>query len=265
MGITFYRVMWIAFTRRAHTSSELRYGAALSKSPFSLPRRSQVWLCLRFWLLLSPCRATSCVRDIRQLSAAIVAALLLAGCSSSDTAGYHYSAPAGPAIDLGRGCRVAIVAEAGSDSEPIVQKLYELFTAAGRYQLVDRTNLRQTMEERDFQRMSFVEKRPTDSLRGVDVFVYVQADGNSSQAVPNNDVLASLFGGHTIQTSVGYVASYRVVRMATGEVVSARRIDLSDAKGNFTFGGFAGQSEEQAMLAAMRSQAAGQIFQALHP
>ena len=191
--------------------------------------------------------------------------VFLASCSSSNTAGHYYSVPSGPAIDLGRGCRVAIVAEPGSDTEPMVQKLYELFTAAGRYQLVDRTNLRQTMEERDFQRMSFVEKRPTDSLRGVDIFVYVQADGNSSQAVPNNDVLASLFGGHTIQTSVGYVASYRVVRMATGEVVSARRIDLSDAKGNFTFGGFAGQSQEQAMLAAMRNQAAGQIFQALHP
>lgn len=192
-------------------------------------------------------------------------AFVLAGCSTSNTAGHNYSAPSGPAIDLGRGCRVAIVAESGSDTEPMVQKLYELFTSAGRYQLVDRTNLRQTMEERDFQRMSFVEKRPTDALRGIDVFVYVQADGTSSQAVPNNDVIASLFGGHTIQTSVGYVASYRVVRMATGEVVSARRIDLSNAKGNFTFGGFAGESQEQAMLAAMRDQAAGQIFQALHP
>lgn len=257
--------MWIAFTHRAHTSRELRCGAALSKSPFSPPRRSQVWLCPRFWLLLSPCRATFRVRDIRQLSAVIVAALPLAGCSGSHTAGYPYSAPAGPAIDLGRGSRVAIVAEAGSDSGPMVQKLYELFTSAGRYQLVDRTNLRQTMEERDFQRMTFVEKRPTDALRGVDIFVYVQADVDSSQAVPNNDVLASLFGGHTIQTSASYVASYRVVRMATGEVVSARRIDLSEAKGNFTFGGFAGPSQEQAMLGAMRNQAAGQIFQALHP
>lgn len=147
----------------------------------------------------------------------------------------------------------------------MVQKLYELFSSAGHYQLVDRTNLRQTMEERDFQRMSFVEKRPTDAIRGVDAFLYVQADVQSSQAVPNNDVLASLFGGHTVQTSVGYVASYRVVRMATGEVVSARRIDLSNAKGNFTFGGFAGQSQEQNMLAALRDQAAGQIFQAVHP
>ena len=73
-------------------------------------------------------------------------------------------APQPAELSLGRGSRVSIVPEAGSDCGELAHSLFQLFAGQGYYQLVDRANIGDAMQERQFQRMSFVKDvSPTHS------------------------------------------------------------------------------------------------------
>lgn len=215
------------------------------------------WLCPTF--------KAACSLLKRALIALFVAFALVgvSGCETANHQQSHYYAPV-PGVDMGRGSRVAIVAEQGGDVQPLVQKLYELFAARGYYQLVDRSNLQQTMQERQFQRMSFVSGNSPGSIAGADILIHVQADARSNQVAPQ-DFLGSVLAPHAYDTAVNYTAGFRAIRVGSGEVVAARMIELADQKGNSSISAFNSGVDPGPMVSSLRDQAAAQIFQSLHP
>ena len=143
-------------------------------------------------------------------------------------------------------------------------KLYELFAARGYYQLVDRHNLGQTMQERAFQQMSFVEQRPAGDIRGVDAFLYLQAECRDEPA-QNNGLVPALLGASTSSVVPTYVAIYRMVIVSDGRIVAARQLRISDNGEwlNPTSLLFGSGNHDAAQK--LREEAARQIFASLHP
>jgi len=95
-------------------------------------------------------------------------------------------APQPAELSLGRDSRISIVPEAGSERGELAHSLFQLFASQGYYQLVDRANLGDAMNERKFQRMSFVENRGGGKIKGVDAFIYLQAEGLSGSKSERN-------------------------------------------------------------------------------
>ena len=195
------------------------------------------------------------------LLAAIVAVFFITGCEtipspSSQGASPHFYLPAGT--------RVTIIPESGEDCVELSHKLYELFAARGYYQLVDRHNLGQTMQERAFQQMSFVEQRPAGDIRGVDAFLYLQAECRDEPA-QNNGLVPALLGASTSSVVPTYVAIYRMVIVSDGRIVAARQLRISDNGEwlNPTSLLFGSGNHDAAQK--LREEAARQIFASLHP
>jgi hypothetical protein len=190
-----------------------------------------------------------------------LAAFLITGCEtipspSSQGASPHFYLPAGT--------RVTIIPESGEDCVELSHKLYELFADRGYYQLVDRHNLGQTMQERAFQQMSFVEDRPAGDIHGVDAFLYLQAECLEEQS-QNNGLVPALLGASTYSVVPTYVAIYRMVIVSDGRIVAARQLRLSDNgelidPATLLFG-----SSSRNVPQILREKAAQQIFASLHP
>ena len=164
-----------------------------------------------------------------------------------------------PKFDLPAGTRVTIIPENGDDCLELSHKLYELFASRGYYRLIDRANLGQTFEERKFQNMSFVEKRPVGDICGVDAFLYLQAQCVSGQSQAT-DPLTILLVPNSVENNANYVAIYRMVLVSNGQIIAARQIRLSDREGIAMFGGMT-----QHLVQKLREKAAFQIFESLHP
>lgn len=187
----------------------------------------------------------------------------LAGCETSQHQTQYSYAPV-QGVDMGQGCRVAIIAEHGGDVQPLVQKLYELFSGRGYYQLVDRSNMQQTMEERRFGQMSFVNGCSAGSLTGADILIHVQAEAESSQVAPQ-DIIGAVLAPNAYDTVVSYRAGFRAIRVSSGQVVAARMLELSDKKSSLTGISFNPDADSAPMVSMLRDQAALQMFQSLHP
>ena len=211
-----------------------------------------------------PLSARAChIKSLLTVAAAVVTGTLMTACETTGPSHSFSSAPV-TGVDMGRGSRVAIVAEQGGDVQPLVQKLYELFAARGYYQMVDRSNLQQTMQERQLQRMSFVNGDSPGAITGADLLIHVQADARSNQIAPQ-DLLGSVLAPHAYDTAVNYTAGFRAIRVGSGEVVAARMIELADQKGNSSISAFSSGVDPAPMVSSLRDQAAAQIFQSLHP
>lgn len=115
-------------------------------------------------------------RKLLSIALSDLTAALLASCA---TITVDASQPV--ELSLGRGLRISSVPEAGSDCGELAHALFQLFAGQGYYQLVDRANLGDAINERNFQRMSFVENRTGGRIKGVDTFVYLQAWGPRSR------------------------------------------------------------------------------------
>jgi hypothetical protein len=194
----------------------------------------------------------------------LFAFLGLAGCETTSDGPQSAASSLAPLVDLGRKSSIAFIAEQGGDVQALVQELLELFAARGYYELVDRSNLQGTMQERRFQQMSFVEGRDSDRIGGADVLVYVQADAHADQVAPS-DFLGSVLAPYAFKTVVNYAASFRAIRTSSGEIVAARRLDLSEKKDSFSASSFNTGADSAPMVSRLRDQAAAQIFQSLHP
>lgn len=195
------------------------------------------------------------------LLAAIVAVFFITAC---ETIPSPSSQGASPRFYLPAGTRVTIIPESGEDCVELSHKLYELFAARGYYQLVDRHNLGQTMQERAFQQMSFVEDRPAGDIHGVDAFLYLQAECLEEQS-QNNGLVPSLLGASSYSVVPTYVAIYRMVIVSDGRIVAARQLRLSDNgelidPATLLFG-----SSSRNVPQILREKAAQQIFASLHP
>jgi hypothetical protein len=183
-------------------------------------------------------------------------ALLLLGCDTlPNQAHQEYS----PKFYLPAGTRVTIIPENGEDCFELSHKLYELFASRGYYKLIDRANLGDNLQERTFQNMSFVEKRPVDNIAGVDAFLYLQAECNSSQS-QSLDPISSLLSSSAMENNAEYVAIYRMVLVSNGQIVGARQIRLADREGFIVYG-----TPIQPLIQKLRNNAAMQIFESLHP
>ena len=187
--------------------------------------------------------------------------IFLTGCAPQEPMG----GPAPARFSIERGSRIAIVPEDGNDSLELCHKLYELFAQAGYYELVDRAELSRTMEERQFQSMSFVEARPSDNIRGVDAFIYLRAEAAAGPTGPS-DFLESIFSPYNSKILAKYVAVYRMILTGNSRIAAARQIELSDTKGSFSLSGDAPPVElAEPMVQKLREEAAYQIFESLHP
>ena len=198
------------------------------------------------------------------LLAAIVAVFFITGITGCETIPSPSSQGASPHFYLPAGTRVTIIPESGEDCVELSHKLYELFAARGYYQLVDRHNLGQTMQERAFQQMSFVEQRPAGDIRGVDAFLYLQAECRDEPA-QNNGLVPALLGASTSSVVPTYVAIYRMVIVSDGRLVAARQLRISDNGEwlnpiSLLFG-----SGNHDAAQKLREEAARQIFASLHP
>jgi len=176
-------------------------------------------------------------------------------------------APQPAELSLGRGARISIVPEAGSDAGEMAHELFQLFSGTGYYQLVDRANLGQTMNERNFQRMSQVENRGGGRIKGVDAFIYLQAEGISGA---RSDRSSFTYDGKTTttystKTTANYIANYRAVMTASSQIAGGRRIELSDDRTAYSSEGYPAAPDPYPLIQGMRNKAAGQIFQSLHP
>ena len=192
-----------------------------------------------------------------------VSAALLTSCTTITV-----DAPQPAELSLGRGSRVSIVPEAGSDCGELAHALFQLFAGQGYYQLVDRANLGDSINERNFQRMSFVENRTSGRIKGVDAFIYLQAEGMSgsesdSSSYTNKD--GETFRTYTTKTIANYIANYRAVMTSTSQIAGGRRIEFSDTDTNYSSEGYPSAPDPYPMIAGMRNKAAHQIFQSLHP
>jgi tetratricopeptide (TPR) repeat protein len=192
-----------------------------------------------------------------------VSAALLTSCTTITV-----DAPQPAELSLGRGSRVSIVPEAGSDCGELAHALFKLFAGQGYYQLVDRANIGDAMNERRFQRMSFVENRGGGKIKGVDAFIYLQAEGLSgsesdSSSYTNKE--GETFRTYTTKTIANYIANYRAVMTSTSQIAGGRRIEFSDTDTNYSSEGYPSAPDPYPMIAAMRNKAAHQIFQSLHP
>lgn len=192
-----------------------------------------------------------------------VSAALLTSCTTITV-----DAPQPAELSLGRGSRISIVPEAGSDCGELAHALFQLFAGQGYYQLVDRANLGDSINERNFQRMSFVENRTSGRIKGVDAFIYLQAEGMSgaqsdSSSYTNKE--GETIRSYTTKTIANYIANYRAVMTSTSQIAGGRRIEFSDTDTNYSSEGYPSAPDPYPMIAGMRNKAAHQIFQSLHP
>jgi tetratricopeptide (TPR) repeat protein len=197
-----------------------------------------------------------------QATACALSAAFLASCTT-----ITIDAPQPAELSLGRGSRISIVPEAGSDCGELAHALFQLFAAQGYYQLVDRANIGATMQERQFQRMSFVEDRAGGRIKGVDAFIYLQAEGLSGS---QSDSSSYTYDGKTItnystKTTANYIANYRAVMTGSSQIAGGRRIELSDSQSAFSSDGYPAAPDPYPLIAGMRNKAAQQIFGSLHP
>jgi tetratricopeptide (TPR) repeat protein len=197
-----------------------------------------------------------------QITACALTAAVLTSCTTITV-----DAPQPAELSLGRGSRISIVPEAGSDCGELAHALFQLFAAQGYYQLVDRANLGATMQERQFQRMSFVEDRAGGRIKGVDAFIYLQAEGLSGS---QSDSSSFTYDGKTItayttKTTANYIANYRAVMTGSSQIAGGRRIELSDSQTAFSADGYPAAPDPYPLIAGMRNKAAQQIFGSLHP
>ena len=197
-----------------------------------------------------------------QITACALTAAVLTSCTTITV-----DAPQPAELSLGRGSRISIVPEAGSDCGELAHALFQLFAAQGYYQLVDRANIGATMQERQFQRMSFVEDRAGGRIKGVDAFIYLQAEGLSGS---QSDSSSYTYDGKTItnystKTTANYIANYRAVMTGSSQIAGGRRIELSDSQSAFSSDGYPAAPDPYPLIAGMRNKAAQQIFGSLHP
>lgn len=176
-------------------------------------------------------------------------------------------APQPAELSLGRGSRISIVPEAGSDCGELAHALFQLFAGQGYYQLVDRANLGDAINERNFQRMSFVENRTSGRIKGVDAFIYLQAEGMSGAQSDSNTYTwdGKSVTTYTTKTTANYVANYRAVMTSSSQIAGGRRIELTDSQSAFSTEGYPAAPDPYPMIAGMRNKAANQIFASLHP
>jgi hypothetical protein len=133
---------------------------------------------------------------------------------------------------------------------------------------VDRWNLGQTMNERNFQRMSFVEgSAPRTRMRGADAFIYVTA---GSLARTGSDSSSYTIDGrsytsYSSSTTVNYSAGYRVVQTGTSSLAGVRRVDLADTKKSFSSDGYPPPPDAIPIVQNLRERAAQDMFNTLHP
>jgi tetratricopeptide (TPR) repeat protein len=162
---------------------------------------------------------------------------------------------------------VSIVPEAGSDAGEMAHALFQLFANQGYYQLVDRANLGQTINERQFQRMSFVENRGGGRIKGVDAFIYLQAEGLSGSTSDSSSYTynGNTFTSYNTKTTANYIANYRAVLTSSSQIAGGRRIELSDSQSAFSSDGYPAAPDPYPMIQKMRNKAAEQIFSSLHP
>ena len=145
--------------------------------------------------------------------------------------------------------------------------LFQLFAAQGYYQLVDRANLGDAIQERQFQRMSFVENLTNGRIKGVDAFIYLQAEGLSGSQSDSSSYTyqGNTYTSYTTKTSANYIANYRAVMTSSSQIAGGRRIEPTDSQSAFSTDGYPAAPDPYPMIAGMRNKAAQQIFESLHP
>jgi tetratricopeptide (TPR) repeat protein len=123
------------------------------------------------------------------------------------------------------------------------------------------------MQERQFQRMSFVEDRAGGKIKGVDAFIYLQAEGLSGSQSDSNSYTykGNTYTSYTTKTSVNYIANYRAIMTSTSQIAGGRRIELSDSQSAFSADGYPAAPDPYPMVSDLRNKAARQIFESLHP
>jgi hypothetical protein len=196
------------------------------------------------------------------ITTSIIVAVCLTGCTT-----IKVDAPHPAELSLGRGSRVCIVPEQGSDANELALALFQKFSTAGFYELVDRANMGNTMQERNFQQMSFVDSRSSGRMKSADAFIYLSADGFSRN---QNDSQTFSYNGqsittYTAKTFANYRAGYRAVQTSSSQIAGGRRIELSDQKTATSTRGFPSPPDPYEMFASMREKIADQIFDSLHP
>jgi hypothetical protein len=193
----------------------------------------------------------------------VIASALLTGCTT-----IAIDSPQPAALSLGRGSQVSIVPESGNDAGELAMSLAQRFSAEGFYDMVDRWNLGQTMNERNFQRMSFVEGgAPRSRIRGADAFIYI---GAGSLARTSNDSSSFTYNGntttsYTTKTTVNYSAGYRVVQTGSSRLAGVRRVDLEDTKTAYGTDGYPDAPDAIPIVQSLREKAATEMFNTLHP
>jgi hypothetical protein len=171
-------------------------------------------------------------------------------------------------LSLGRGSRVAIVPEGGNDSGELAMTLSQGFASQGFYEMVDRWNLGQTINERNFQRMSFVDgNAPRSRIRGADAFIYVGAGALARNFSDSSSytIDGRTFHTYTSGTTVNYSAGYRVVQTGSSQLAGARKIDLDDTRKNSDSDGYPAPPDAIPIVAGLRERVAQDMFNSLHP
>lgn len=188
--------------------------------------------------------------------------LMISSCTS-----ITIDSPRPAELCLGRGAQVSIIPEYGSDCQALANTMSQLFADNGFYQLVDRSNLNTSMNERAFQRMSFVENRSFGRIKGADAFIHLRAGASStnSNEYSSSNYKGEVYSSFVSKTTVRYEASYRTIIASSSQVAGSRQIDLSASASNYSSDSYPAPPDPNNVLVGLRNQVANEIFTKLHP
>jgi hypothetical protein len=171
-------------------------------------------------------------------------------------------------VSLKRGGGIILKPSYGQESTNLSHAIAQEIAAKGFYNLVDRRNISNIVEERNFQRMSMVENRGRGrAIRGADAILTLSANPQCyfSQDSSSYTYKGKTYTSYSSKTTVQYPVNYSVVDVHTSMLHTSKNLDLSDQRSRSSSDGYPSPPCPDSMLAGLRQRAAKNISHVIHP
>ncbi len=171
-------------------------------------------------------------------------------------------------VSLRSGSGIILKPGYGEESQNLAHAIAQDIAAKGFYNVVDRSNVRNMIDERNFQRMSGVESRNqgrsiqgADAILSVDVRPSWDVERDSSSYTYKNKTYTS----YTAKTTVQYPVNFAVIDIHTSAHQVTKSLPLRDSDTNSSADGYPSAPSPDSMLHGLRTSAARQISNVIHP
>ena len=171
-------------------------------------------------------------------------------------------------VSLRSGSGIILKPDYGQESQNLAHAIAQEISANGFYHIVDRSNVRGMIEERNFQRMSSVENRNQGrTIRGADAILSVSARPDYSTTSDSSSFTYKdkTFTSYTSKTTVQYPVNFSVIDIHTSMHHVSKNLNLSDQKTRSSSDGYPAAPSPDEMLPGLRAKAVKQISNIIHP